>query len=322
MEEGDHASMTNQTNKARKTIRVISNCVDYTVMVAFFLLFIFGTYSLWDSNQIYAQADKNVYAMYKPSDDDDLGYEEMKRINSDTNAWLTVYGTDIDYPVFQAEDNEKYVHTDAKGKYSMTGALFLDYRNSSDYSDFSSIIYGHHMEKGKMFGNLSDFRKKNFFDSHEYGKIYIQDAYYGIHFMAYLSEDAYNTNVYRPTIQSEEDKSEYLSYIKEHAQMFRDVNGTTSDRYILLSTCSSLETNGRTILIGKITDDVHEDPYANDESSENHIDTIWDILQKNMIFVFAIILIILIILSLVIWSKREIIAEKRRKYKERRRINE
>lgn len=295
----------NSTEIVRKVVQGISKCMDYLIMVTFFILFIYGCYSLWDSNQIYAQADSEMYSIYKPTEEDDLGYEEIKRINKDTCAWLTVYGTGIDYPVFHTDNNEKYVHTDAKGKYSMAGALFLDFRNSSDLTDFSNIIYGHHMEKGKMFGDLSKFKSRDYFEKHEYGKIYIGDRFYGIHFMAYLNEDAYNTKVYRPVIQGDEEKVTYLNYIWDNAKQTREIDSDITDRYILLSTCSSVETNGRTILVGKITDKVYPDPFFKEDNSEEKSKSIWEILQEKIILILVIILIILILAFLILYFRRK-----------------
>ncbi|MCG4817374.1 class B sortase, partial [Collinsella aerofaciens] len=74
-----------------------------------------------------------------------LSFEQLKELNPEVFGWLTVYGTNIDYPVTQGKDNWKYVNTNALGEYSLSGAIFLDYTNRKDFQDFNSILYGHHM---------------------------------------------------------------------------------------------------------------------------------------------------------------------------------
>ena len=72
-------------------------------------------------------------------------------------GWIVVDDTNIDYPVMQGYDNSQYLNLDPYGEYSLSGSIFLDSRNSSDFTDPYSIIYGHHMEYGKMFGAIDDY---------------------------------------------------------------------------------------------------------------------------------------------------------------------
>ncbi|MGX7306277.1 class B sortase [Enterococcus durans] len=44
----------------------------------------------------------------------------------------------------------------------MSGSIFMDYRNKKDFSDFNSIIYGHHMAESAMFGDLDKFKDQKF----------------------------------------------------------------------------------------------------------------------------------------------------------------
>lgn len=109
-----------------------------------------------------AGADTNRYEVYKPTEDKSKSFEELQALNPEVIGWVTVDGTHIDYPVTQASDNDKYVNTDAEGKYSLAGSIFLDYRNQKDFTDFNSILYGHHMADHAMFGDLADFKNRTF----------------------------------------------------------------------------------------------------------------------------------------------------------------
>ena len=84
-------------------------------------------------------------------------------------GWLTVDGTNIDYPVMQGKDNNSYLNTDPFGNYSLTGSIFLDSRSSPDFSDEYSVVYGHHMDYGKMFGALDDFLNEKYLKQHSSG---------------------------------------------------------------------------------------------------------------------------------------------------------
>ena len=157
------------------------------------------------------------------------------------------------YPITQGSDNMKYVSTNAEGRYSLSGSVFLDYRNSSDFSDFNSIIYGHNMDKKTMFGEIGFFEEEKYFDSHEYGNLYFDGADHGVEFFAFIHTDAYNSNIFWPNVP-EDIRQEYLNWLLEEALHFRDIGVSTQDRLVLLATCSPSTTNGRDILVGRIAD--------------------------------------------------------------------
>ncbi|MCL2079958.1 MAG: class B sortase [Oscillospiraceae bacterium] len=258
-------------SKSVKAIKGINGIINYAVLIVVILLFLFAAYALWDSNQLYAGADKSNYSVYKPTPEDQgKSFAELVAINPEVFAWLTVYGTSIDYPVTQGPDNMKYVNTSAEGRYSLSGAIFLDSRNSKDFSDFNSIIYGHHMAKNVMFGEIDDFRDKEKFEAHRYGSIYYDGQYHQIEFFAFLHTDAYDGEVFSANV-NESERGRYLESIFAKSLHIRDIGVTTNDRIILLSTCSADSTNGRDILAGIITDEPHtqfrED--VKDEGSDN-----------------------------------------------------
>jgi len=252
-----------------KAIRVTNEAVNITVLLVILLLFVFGSYAMWDSRQVYRAADAARYAIYKPTGDDGgLSFKELQAINPDVFAWLTVYGTHIDYPVVQGPENMKYVNTNAEGKYSLSGAIFLDSNNSKDFSDFSSILYGHHMEKSTMFGEIGSFVDKAFFDARRYGMLYYNGQEHGLEFFAFVRADAYDNSVYRTKV-GEEARQAYLELLLSKALHTRDIPVTVEDRIVLLSTCSASSTNGRDILVGRITDSTYDDLFETKDTNES-----------------------------------------------------
>jgi sortase B len=246
-----------------KTVRIADSVVNNATLAILLLLLAVGLYAMWDSKQVYDVADSARYEVYKPTDaGESHTFEELQAINPEVLAWLTVYGTHIDYPVAQAADNMKYVNTDAEGRYSLSGSIFLDAGNSPDFSDFNSILYGHHMEDQVMFGEISSFLDKAYFDAREYGALYYGDRWRGLQFFAFLRADAYDGSVFRAKVEGPVEQQAYLDRLIGLADYTRDIGVTTDDRIILLSTCSPSPTNGRDILVGRITDEVHIDPFA------------------------------------------------------------
>jgi sortase B len=78
-------------------------------------------------------------------------------VNAEYIGWLKIDGTDINYPMAKAEDNEKYLKTSFEGYKNALGAIFMDYRCAGDFSSPHSIIYGHNAKNGSMFGSLAKY---------------------------------------------------------------------------------------------------------------------------------------------------------------------
>ena len=226
------------------------------VLIALFVLAAagFGAYALWDNQNIYQGADAEVYAVYRPAEEEingENGLAALRAVNPDVVAWLQVDDTQINYPVVQGEDNNRYVNTDAAGDYSLSGSIFLDYRNASDFSSPNSILYGHHMAKGTMFGQLDDYGDRSFFDAHRTGSLYYNGAWHSITFFAFLQADAYNTMLYDPGLTQSGSSEAFCDYLRRHAQYFEDPDLAPEARFIMLSTCrSNGAANGRYLLVG------------------------------------------------------------------------
>ena len=244
-------------------IRAVDNLVNIFVIMVILLLLAFGCYAMWDSGQVHSAASSDRYEKYRPSNEDNgASFEYLQEINPDVFAWLTVYGTNIDYPMAQGNDNIRYVNTSAEGRHSLSGAIFLDHRNSPHFTDFNNIVYGHHMESKTMFGEIAMFSDKNYFDARRYGSLFFDGQEYGLEFFAFVYADANDTQIFRVDITDLEAQQAYLDLIMETAVNIRaDVTVTTDDRIILLSTCSPNSTSGRDILIGKIIKNVPSDPF-------------------------------------------------------------
>lgn len=239
-----------------QAVRAIDRVTDIAIEIVLCVMLLFGAYSLWDSNQVYQQADAARYAAYRPSAENTVNFDELRAMNPEVFAWLTVNNTPIDYPMAQAEDNEKYINTNAEGAYTLSGSIFLDYRNSPAFDDFNSIVYGHHMEKKRMFGSLSDFAEQDYFDSHPYGNLFFNGKDHGIQFFALVLTDAYDKTLFTP-VADPADRQAFLDLIDSIAVLKRDVSVSPNDQIIQLSTCTSTITNGRYMLIGKLTDETY-----------------------------------------------------------------
>ena len=284
-------------------VQIIDHMVNLTALLLVLMTMFLSCYMLWDSNQVYQAADAKNYEAYIPTEKHTKSFEELQKINPDIIGWIRVNETNINYPLLQAEDDDTYMNTDAEGRYSLSGAIFLHCANNPDFSDFNNIIYGHHMEKHMMFGDVGLFTEKKYFDEHPYGNLFFDGKDHGIEFYALLQADAYNETLFSVCADTSETRQAYLQEIEANAIYRRNIKITENDHLVLLTTCTSEMTNGRNILVGKLTDQV----YPEKEKVRNMgtgIDELKEKLNQVPVIFWLILLIIVLLLIDRILGKR------------------
>lgn len=222
------------------------------VMILSMLLY--GGYSLWENFRIGQSAFVSEELLqYKPGIEGKTeGFAELQDRNPDVKAWLTIAGTHVDYPVLQGETDLDYINRDVYGEFSLSGSVFLSCLNSPDFSDGYSLIYGHHMENGAMFGDITRFAEATYFQEHPKGELRLENETLELELFACLETDAYDGCVYN--CGPDADRVALLSYIRAHAVQYRETDVTAEDRILGLSTCAdeTAETNGRVLIFGRL----------------------------------------------------------------------
>ncbi len=241
--------------------RVGNRILSIMAGILILLMLSYGMYSLWDTYKIYANsfADEELLK-FRPTDDgeDNPTLKDLKKLNPDVKAWIQVSKTNIDYPVVQGQDDMEYINKNVYGEFELSGAIFLSCLNKDDFSDPYNLVYGHNMKNGGMFADVADFTNKEYFETHQKGKLYLTDATRKIRFFACMKVTAADAKIYHPDGYRKENLKDLLDYIQANAVQYRDVNVADENSLIALSTCSEAETNGRVVLIGKLEREVAE----------------------------------------------------------------
>lgn len=247
--------------KAAMAARVGNRILSIMAGILILLMLSYGVYSLWDTYKIYANsfADEELLK-FRPTDDgaDNPTLKDLKKLNPDVKAWIQVPKTNIDYPVVQGQDDMEYINKNVYGEFELSGAIFLSCLNKDDFSDPYNLVYGHNMKNGGMFADVADFTNKEYFETHQKGKLYLTDATRKIQFFACMKVTAADAKIYHPDGYRKENLKDLLDYIQANAVQYRDVNVADENSLIALSTCSEAETNGRVVLIGKLEREVAE----------------------------------------------------------------
>ena len=152
--------------------KTLNTIYDDLLILALVLILLVVIYSAYDTGYIFKQAADDSYTRFRPDRVNAAGIEESP-ITDAMVGWVTIDGTPIDYPIMQGDDNLEYLNKDPAGNYSLSGSIFLDSRNSPDFTDPYSVIYGHHMQYGRMFGALDSFLDEGYLTEHSTGRLMV-----------------------------------------------------------------------------------------------------------------------------------------------------
>ena len=184
-------------------------------------------------------------------------FEELQSVNPDVYAWITVPGTEIDYPILQhPSDNSYYLMHNIDGSYGYPGCVYTENLNSKDFTDNNTVIYGHNMKNGSMFAQLHKFEDPDFFNENREVLIYLPDEvlHYTV-FAAHIYDDRHL--LYSFDFTDPEVYQKYLDSIFSirdmNANIDKDITVTTDDQIITLVTCIGSQPNNRLLVQAVLT---------------------------------------------------------------------
>ena len=184
-------------------------------------------------------------------------YGELYLKNTDMVGWLSIAGTTLNYPVMQTPNEPNYyLKHNFEKEYSDLGTPYIQENCDLTGSD-NLVIYGHHINGGKMFGALEDYKSQSFYEEHKTIQFdtLTQRGVYEI--IAVFKTVAYSSQGFRyydfVNAESEDEFNDYIQKCKELALYETGVTAEYGDRLITLSTCEYSAQNGRLVVVAKKT---------------------------------------------------------------------
>ena len=182
---------------------------------------------------------------------------ELRAENADTVGWLTIEGTNIDYPIVQAEDNGFYLQRgfDKQENYGL-GCPFLDSRCKSLFSGLNSIVYAHHIKgNAAMFADIAKYKDSNFMEKYPTGTLLTADGVHDVRFFAYMTIPS--TAPEYSIVTEEKERDGYIDSIYKDASYTAQISCTElkdkdDPHLLLLSTCTYEYWEARGVLVGVI----------------------------------------------------------------------
>ena len=181
----------------------------------------------------------------------EVDFQALEQINPDVVGWLYCENTVINYPVVQAEDNEKYLRRLFNGAHNGAGTLFLDCMNACDFSGFKNIIYGHHMRNDSMFGTLTDYKKQAYYDEHPVFWLLTPGGNYTLELIAGYVTNASDTKTYSLP-RDEESLREFVHTAIGKSTFDSGFDMSELNNIVMLSTCSYEFNNARYVVIANM----------------------------------------------------------------------
>ncbi|MCL2867712.1 MAG: class B sortase [Clostridia bacterium] len=159
--------------------------------------------------------------------------------NRDTVGWLSIPGTSVQYPLMRGNDNAYYTNHTFKREKNASGAIFMDAWNARDLSDFNTVVYGHNMKDGSMFGNLGDYHHQSYFNAHSTIEIILEDRklIYKT-FAVYQTPDGSSVDFRGQNCISQAERAEFIRAARKRSTgISSNITVARQDRLLTLVTC-------------------------------------------------------------------------------------
>lgn len=240
----------------RNALRWMNGFITFVEALVIVAVVLFAGYALWDNQQIYDSVTslQNDLIAFKPEEDASPSFEELQAINPDVCAWLTMDGTRIDFPVLRGKNNQIYLSLDVYGKTSIAGSIYLDARNAFGMTDAYNLLHGHHLDQGRMFGDLDLYKQESFFRENTTGMLLTPGGTWRLDVIAYLNVQSTDMVIFAPQYHTE-NAAEVLDYAEDvaiflHEDTLATARGSGAP-LIGLATCA--DGSNRTVVLCMMT---------------------------------------------------------------------
>lgn len=180
-----------------------------------------------------------------------VNFDALRAINPDIVAWLICEDTCINYPVVQGSDNDYYLKHLFDGTRNNAGCLFVDCNNGPGFMNQNTVIYGHHMKDKSMFSVLTEYKTQAFYEEHPQMILLTPGSNYTIElFAGYVT--SVKSDSWKLWFARKTEFEEWIWETRLKSTFTNDVEVSTSDRFVTLSTCSYEFNNARYVVVGKL----------------------------------------------------------------------
>ena len=251
------------SKKKKKQKRAAFNFASGGVLIIAACVFIFSLYQLitmlipyYSGGEEYDKIKNIAITADEAGKGFTVDFDALLKENEDTVAWIRFdEPAVINYPVVKSADNNEYLTKTFTANDNKLGAIFVDMRNSNDFSDKNTFIYGHHLNVGgEMFSELLKYENESFCKKHPNFYIYTPDGKvrtYKVFSAGVVKDTADN---YKLDYATDADYEAYLKLCEESSNYkVEDVELTAQSQIVSLSTCTNVRDDERFLVQGVLT---------------------------------------------------------------------
>lgn len=179
--------------------------------------------------------------------------ELLRQENEDVVGWITIPDTKISYPLLQWTDNEFYLKHTWKQTPNGNGSIFIEHQNSPDFTDFNTIIYGHNMQSGVMFGSLRKYKSKTYWEEHPSFYIACDQGVLRYDIFA-VHKTGIDTIIYGLDLDTDQKKTTFIRFASDYSSIDTGIQPTIDDKIVTLSTCTGQGHSTRWVVQGVLNE--------------------------------------------------------------------
>lgn len=183
-----------------------------------------------------------------------VDFDALRAINEDVVAWVYIEDTGINYPVVQGEDNEYYLHHTFERKENFSGAIFMDITCRPDFTSDNSILFGHNLRTGEMFGMLKRLYDTEYSEDADWKKhpvIWVVTPDAAMEYRIFAAREIsaeQDIDVYMVDFAQPADYLAWLGQQKSASLYDTGTDISSGEPMLTLSTCTSDTEDGRFVV--------------------------------------------------------------------------
>lgn len=208
---------------------------------------------------------REIWSEQSPEETVDDYKTDAKKIlydmNNDFIAWVRLPGTQVDNPVYKADNDKFYLNHNQNKEKSRYGAVFAHCENviTEEKTDKNIVLFGHNMKDGMMFGELKKLRKLEFFKKHatiEFTTLYSQKQTYKIYAVFVLNSVRADDggriyNIYRQNFANKEDFDDWYNEALQRSFIHTGIDVNMDDEFLTLVTCANDFSDARLVVMAR-----------------------------------------------------------------------
>lgn len=188
-------------------------------------------------------------------------FTALKQMNEDAYAWITIPETKVDYPILQSTTDDKYLNTNIDGSSGYPGCIYSNACNSKEFDDYITVLYGHNMKSGAMFGSLHNFDDEDFFQAFDKYTVETEKNRFIYSIYAVVNYDDKLIPAYFD-VKSSTGRDAFIESLevcrKNSITHFNDeIEISGEDKVLVLSVCIKGQDNRRYLVVSKLEEVVY-----------------------------------------------------------------